>query len=250
MVCPRCKTPVSGSADYCVFCGTPFTRAGRRATHYCASSPAKTSGFVLAKRFFYSAALLLSAAVFCSILLTPRFGGNTPPLAAEVSPQSEATPEPVQPGATPTPTPLPTGAPSASHVPPPTEPQYESGAFSNRSGSYPVKLYLSTVESANSETQAAGEAILNEPFGGTVTLDIDSLGDGTLQIDQGFFSPEAILVSAFVDSANVTSQNTLYGTSNESGYVLTVVCVCEDGGVSGFIWMDNEETHIEFLYFG
>ena len=87
-------------------------------------------------------------------------------------------------------------------------------------------------------------------FGGTVTLDIDSLGDGTLQIDQGFFSPEAILVSAFVDSANVTSQNTLYGTSKESGYVLTVVCVCAEGGVSGFIWMDNEETHIEFLYFG
>lgn len=252
MVCPRCKTPFSGSADFCIFCGTPFTRAGRRAAHFCASNPVKTPGIVRAKRFFYGAALLLSVSVFCSVLLTPRFSGNTPPLAAEVSPQSAATPEPVQQSAAPTPTstPLPTAAPTASPAPSPTEAQQESGAFSDRSGSYPVRMYISEVESANPDTQASGEAMLNEQFDGTLTLEIDSLGDGTIQIDQGFFSPEAVLVSAFVDSANVTSENTLYGVSQETGYVLTVVCVCAEGGVSGFIWMDNEETHIEFIYFG
>ncbi len=252
MVCPHCKTPVSGSADFCIFCGTPFTRAGRRAKHFCASSSVSTPGIVRAKRFFYGAALLLSVSVFCSVLLTPRFGDSTPPLVAEVTPQSTATPEPVQPSATPTPTPAPTAnaAPSTSPSPLPTEAPQNSGSFSDRSGAYPVSMYVSEVESANPDTQAVGEAILNETFDGTLTLAIDSLGDGTIQIDQGFFSPEAVLVSAFVDSANVTSENTLYGVSQETGYVLTVVCVCADGGVSGFIWMDNEETHIEFIYFG
>ena len=66
MVCPRCKTPASGSADYCIFCGTPFTRAGRRVTHYSASNPRKTPAVVKAKRFFYSAAVFVSVCSACS----------------------------------------------------------------------------------------------------------------------------------------------------------------------------------------
>jgi len=248
MVCPCCKTPVSGSADYCIFCGTPFTRAGRRVTHYSASSPQRTSAVVRAKRFFYSAAVLVSLTVGFVVLLSPQGLREVPPLSAEAVPSAAPAPTPTLPSATPTPEA--TAAPSSSPVPLPTEAPQNSGSFFNRSGAYPVSMYISEVESANPDTQAAGEAILNEPFGGTMTLAIDSLGDGTIQIDQGFFSPDEILVSAFVDSANVTSQNTLYGVSNETGYVLTVVCVCSDGGISGFIWMDNEETHIEFIYFG
>ncbi len=252
MVCPCCKTPVSGSADYCIFCGTPFTRAGRRVTHYSASSPRKTPAVVKAKRFFYSAALLVSLTVGFVVLLSPQATREVPPLSAEAIPSAAPAPTPVLPNAAPVPTPTPeaTAAPSASPAPLPTEAPQNSGSFFNRSGAYPVSMYISEVESANPDTQAAGEAILNEPFDGTMTLAIDSLGDGTIQIDQGFFSPDEIIVSAFVDSTNVTSQNTLYGVSNETGYVLTVVCVCSDGGISGFIWMDNEETHIEFIYFG
>lgn len=248
MVCPCCKTPVSGSADYCIFCGTPFTRAGRRVTHYCASSPQRTPAVVRAKRFFYSAAILVSLTVGFVVLISPQGSREVPPLSAEAVPSAAPAQTPTLPSATPAPEA--TAAPSASPAPLPTEAPQNSGSFSNRSGAYPVSMYISEVESANPDTQAAGEAILNEPFGGTMTLAIDSLGDGTIQIEQGFFSPEAILVSAFVDSTNVTSKNTLYGVSNETGYVLTVVCVCSDGGISGFIWMDNEETHIEFIYFG
>lgn len=250
MVCPRCKTPVSGSAGYCIFCGTPFTRAGRRVTHYSSSIPQKTPAVVSAKRFFYSAAVFVSLTVGFVVLLSPQGSRETPQIAAEAIPSAAPAQTPVLPSATPSSTPAATPSPSAVPAPSPAETPLQSGSFSNRSGAYPVNMYLSKVESANPDTQAAGDAILNEPFGGTLTLDIDSLGDGTIQIDQGFFSPEAILVSAFVDSENVTSQNTLYGTSKETGYVLTVVCVCADGGISGFIWMDNEETHIEFLYFG
>jgi hypothetical protein len=251
MVCPHCKTPVTGSADYCIFCGTPFTRAGRRVTHYSASSPQKTPAVVKAQRFFYSAAVFVSLTVGFVILLSPQGVRKIPPLSVEAVPS--ATPQtPALSSAAPVPTPTPeaTAIPSPSPAPLPTEAPQNSGSFFNRSGAYPVSMYISEVESANPDTQAAGEAILNETFDGTMTLAIDSLGDGTIQIEQGFFSPDAIFVSAFVDSANVTSQNTLYGVSNETGYVLTVVCVCADGGISGFIWMDNEETHIEFIYFG
>lgn len=248
MVCPCCKTPVSGSADYCIFCGTPFTRAGRRVTHYSASSPQKTPAGVRTQRFFYSAAVFVSLTVGFVILLSPQGEQTVPLLSAEAVPSASPAQTPTLPSATPTPEA--TAAPSPSPVPSPAETPQNSGSFSNRSGAYPVSMYISEVESANPDTQAAGEAILNETFDGTMTLAIDSLGDGTIQIDQGFFSPEEILVFAFVDSANVTSKNTLYGVSNETGYVLTVVCVCADGGISGFIWMDNEETHIEFIYFG
>lgn len=248
MVCPCCKTPFSGSADYCIFCGTPFTRAGRRVTHYSASSSQKTPAGVRAQRFFYSAAVFVSLTVGFVILLSPQGEQTVPLLSAEAVPSAAPAQTPTLPSATPTPEA--TAAPSPSPVPSPAETPQISGSFSNRSGAYPVSMYISEVESANPDTQAAGEAILNETFDGTMTLAIDSLGDGTIQIDQGFFSPEEILVSAFVDSANVTSKNTLYGVSNETGYVLTVVCVCADGGISGFIWMDNEETHIEFIYFG
>lgn len=252
MVCPCCKTPASGSADYCIFCGTPFTRAGRRVTHYCASEPQKTPAVVKAQRFFYSAAVFISLTVGIVILLSPQTSRGILPLTAEAIPSAAPAQTPALPSAAPTPMPTPASSdpPWASPAPSPAETPVESSVFSNRSGAYPVSMYVSEVESANPETQAAGEAILNELFDGTMTLAIDSLGDGTIQIDQGYFSPEAIFVSAFVDSKNVTSKNTLYGVSNESGYLLTVVCVCSDGGISGFIWMDNDETHIEFIYFG
>lgn len=253
MVCPRCKTPVSGSAEYCIFCGTAFTRIGRRTVHYSASQPARKPALIRAKRFFYSLAVVLAASVFCAVLLSPAdFRENAPASAAIASPFVTASPTLPAPSETPSAAPTPSPAPSAalSPEPSPTETQGTGSAFSDRSGTYPVVMFLSEVDSTNPDTKAAAEAIMDERFDGVMTLAIDSLGDGTIQIDQGFFSPNAILVSAFIDSDNVTSGNTLYGVSNEESFVLTVICVCAEDGVSGFIWMDNDETHIEFLYFG
>ena len=102
MVCPCCKTPVSGSADYCIFCGTPFTRAGRRVTHYSASSPQKTPAVVKVRRFFYSAAVFVSLTVGFVVLLSPQGSREVPLLSAEAVPNAAPAQTPTLPSATPT----------------------------------------------------------------------------------------------------------------------------------------------------
>lgn len=96
--------------------------------------------------------------------------------------------------------------------------------------------------------EAAAEGMRGEYFTGLMTLALDETGSGTLSIDQLFFSPENITVSPFINSEGVVSQNTLYGTLSREGMVLSIVCVCEENRISGFIWLDSDITHVEFLY--
>ena len=127
-------------------------------------------------------------------------------------------------------------------------PPAENDAFTNISGDYPITLSLSEVKSDVPETQSAAEDIMGEAYPGVLSLSVDGDGVGTLAIQQLFFTEENISVSPFTDTAGVTSQTTLYGYILRNGIKLSVVCVCQSGGVSGFIWLDQTSTHIEFLF--
>ena len=90
--------------------------------------------------------------------------------------------------------------------------------------------------------------MIGEAYPGIITLSVNGSGVGTLSIQQMFFTQEVISVSPFTDTAGITSQTTLYGYIQRNGMKLSVVCVCQSGGVSGFIWLDQISTHIEFLF--
>lgn len=121
--------------------------------------------------------------------------------------------------------------------------------FGGVSGDYDVTIALSVVQSDDPDMLSAAESIRGELFSGILSLSVDESGTGTALIQQMFFTPETISVSPFADSDGVFSQNTLYGYLVREGIKLSVVCVCEEDGVSGFIWMDSAGAHIEFLYY-
>ncbi len=200
-------------------------------------------------------------------VITPE---PTPTVSPEPSPTATpeptvtATPEPSatvspEPAFTATPEPSATVSPATEAVSPTPETSEDpdatpspdtDGAFYGRSGAYPVVMYLSVAESDDPDTQAAVNALMDERFEGTITLNIDANGDGFVTIEQEFFSQEPVSVSAFVDSEGTISTDTLYGMLYGNGYRMTVICVCSDDSISGFFWVDNELTHIEFLYYG
>lgn len=120
--------------------------------------------------------------------------------------------------------------------------------FDSFNGDYDITVTLSEVSSENPDTAAASEGLRGEYFSGLMTLALDQVGSGVLKIDQLFSTPEQITVSPFINSDGVSSQNTLYGTVSHENVKLSVVCVCEESGVSGFFWLDSDGTHIEFLY--
>jgi hypothetical protein len=121
--------------------------------------------------------------------------------------------------------------------------------FVDFNGNYDVTLSLSTVSSTNADTLSAAEALRGELFSGVLFLSVDETGIGTISIRQMFFTPKEIAVSPFSGKDGAVSGDTLYGFFTRSGMKLTVVCVCADEAVSGFIWLDSESTHIEFLYY-
>ncbi len=121
--------------------------------------------------------------------------------------------------------------------------------FFGTSGVYNVNFTLSEITSDDPDTLAAADGIRDELFPGVLSISIDESGVGTLSIQQIFVSQEDIPVSAFVDSQGVRSNNTLYGYVMRGGMKLSVVCVFEESSLSGFIWLDDDATHIEFLYF-
>lgn len=286
MTCPNCRNIISKDSDYCIFCGNPFTRKGKSAVLYVPGAKKfRRTAAAKAQRFFMLAALLFGLATFGVILFSPEIpwvasrGAQTPQAVetpaptpvetAEPSPISTPLPTPVEtpepsptlspePAPTATPEPTPTATPDAEAVSPSpgtsedpdaTPSPDAGGAFYGRSGDYPVVMFLSVADSDDPDTQAAADALMNQRFSGTVKLDIDADGNGTVTVDQAFFSPEPIPVSAFIDSDGVVSDNTLYGALDSGGYRLTVICVCSDDTISGFFWMDDTLTHIEFLYF-
>ena len=141
------------------------------------------------------------------------------------------------------------GGSVASAAPAPDEAPVSGGSFGAFNGQYAVTLTLSEAASENPGTEEAADGIRGESFSGYFTLALDEAGGGTLSIEQLFSETENISVAPFVDSDGVPSLNTLYGTLARNDMVLSVVCVCEEDGISGFIWLDNDKTHIEFLYY-
>ena len=287
MTCPKCRNIISNDSGYCLFCGNVLMRKGKTAVHYTAGAKkSRRTGAAKAQRFFLIAALLFGAVTFGVILLSPEIpwyasrNSQTPQLAQTPEPTPTATPEPtptatpeptptVTPGPTPTatpeptptvtPEPTPTATPEAEAVSPtpetsddptPTPSPNTDGAFYGRSGEYPVEMFISVVESDDPDTQSSAEALMDERFSGTVTLDIDANGDGSMTIEQAFFSDNYITVHAFTDNDGTISTDMLYGLMYGDGYMLSVVCVFSGDSISGFFWMDDELTHIEFQYFG
>ena len=232
MTCPVCKILLNPSADVCPFCGRAFTRRGRRAVLY--NPRAKKTVLTFAGQAQRALYFLAFAAFFASSGLAALSPSGGTLQTASVPTVSAA------PSVSPAPTPTP--------VPETVFPSDPGGPFSGRSGEYGVEFYLSEGSSENADTQAAMDALLNETFEGYLTLDVNAAGAGTVVIEQSFFSPDEIPVSAFVDSGENVSTTTLYGIADSYGVKVTVVCVFEDDTLSGFIWMDDGRTHMEFLY--
>lgn len=128
-------------------------------------------------------------------------------------------------------------------------PAGEPGPFADADGTYAVSMILSIAESADSDLLAAAEALRGRSLPCTIVLDVDDAGSGTLRVEHAFFPGDAIAVSPLPDE-NGASVTTLYGFLDAGTIHLSAVCVCEGAGVSGFLWLDNTQTHIEFLYGG
>jgi hypothetical protein len=215
-ICPHCRNIMREQENYCIFCGTRHRRFGMVSKSNRANtalSPFTLAG--TAQRIMTLFSLIFTTVVFAVVLFAPPTGRQLV-AAGLIAPKLPAA----------------------------------SDAFSDISGDYPITLSLSEVTSDVPETQSAAEDIMGEAFPGVLTLSVDNGGVGTLSIQQLFFTQEVISVSPFTDTEGVTSQTTLYGYLQRNGMKLSVVCVCQSGGVSGFIWLDQKSTHIEFLFGG
>ena len=221
-VCPHCSCFVSDSATNCLFCGHRFSKAGANVVRFDPQAPrSRRTAAAKAERFLSVFSLFLAAIVAAVIL-------GAPPTERQI---------------------LAAGGSVASAAPAPTEAPVSGGSFGPYSGQYAVTLTLSEAASENPGTEKSADDIRGESFSGVFTLALDEAGGGTLSIDQLFTETEDISVAPFVNSDGVSSQNTLYGTLARNDMVLSVVCVCEEDGISGFIWLDSDTTHIEFLYY-
>ena len=240
MLCPDCRTPLSLPGDNCPFCGHAFTLRGTRTVRY---DPQASKIVLTAAGRMERALFFLAFAAFSFTCGTAAFALTGAARQTAAIPETPAASAPAQ---TADPSFLPPLSPSPS--PSAVCPVDPGGPFSGRSGEYGVEFYLSEGNSENPDTQAAMDALLNETFSGSLTLAVNSIGAGTVVIQQAFFAPDEIAVSAFVDSGERVSTNTLYGTSRENGLKVTIVCVFEEGKLSGFVWMDDDHSHMDFLY--
>jgi len=123
------------------------------------------------------------------------------------------------------------------------------GPFADAGGTYAVSMTLSTAESADSELLAAAEALRGRRLPCTIVLDVDGAGSGTLRVEHAFFPGDTIAVSPLPDEDGVSAA-ALYGFLDVGNIRVSAVCVYKDAGVSGFLWLDGAQTHIEFLYGG
>lgn len=221
-VCPHCSCFVSESATYCLFCGHRFSKAGATVVRFDPQAPrTRRTAAARAERFLSVFSLFLAAIVAAVIL-------GSPPTERQI---------------------LAAGGSVSSAAPAPSETPDTDVNFGAYSGQYAVTLTLSEAASENPETEDATDGIRGESFSGFFTLALNEAGGGTLSIEQLFAETENVSVAPFVNSDGVSSQNTLYGTLARNDMVLSVVCVCEEDGISGFIWLDSDTTHIEFLYY-
>lgn len=247
MVCPKCKCTIANSSDYCIFCGKTFTRNGRRAARYCADGPKRRRpSDKRAQRFLGAAALIAAAFVFGSIWFAPaeRF--------TDTSMSVQTNPSPEQPAAA-APTPELTSAPTATPVPsvtPAATPAAAGEPFADFSGVYTVDLYLFEATGGDAQTQANLDELLGKELECVITLDVDGAGDGTVLVEQSFFDPETIPVSAVEDVNGAVSESALFGVAQQSEYRVAVSCLRLNGSLSGFIWLDSAAVHMEFMFFG
>ena len=221
-VCPHCSSQAGENATYCLFCGHRFSKAALTIARFDPQAPrTKRTAAAKAERVLSVFSLFLAAIVAAVIL-------GAPPTERQI---------------------IAAGGSVASAAPTPSDAPVSGGSFGAFSGQYAVTLTLSDAASKNPGTEEAADGIRGESFSGFFTLALDEMGDGTLSIEQLFSETENVSVAPFVNSDGISSQNTLYGTLARNDMVLSVVCVCEEDGISGFIWLDSDTTHIEFLYY-
>ena len=218
-ICPNCRNYNSEQPVFCLYCGTPLKHGAARIPREFAHSPlTRATPVQRAQRALFVLALCCAVfAVFCPALAR-GYTSLTARLAKPVIASATIGPE--------------------------------SAIFAQSSGTYSIQLYLSQAISDDEATKSAADDIAGRQYDGMLTVSVDSSGKGSIQIDQAFFSPKAIDVVAFADESGKISYNTLYGAILQSGMKVSIVCVCEEDGISGFIWLDNDLSHIEFLYFG
>ena len=218
-ICPNCRNWNSEPSAFCLYCGTTLKRGAARIPREFAHAPHTRATAVLrAQRVLFVLALCCAVfAVFCPSLTR----GYTSLSARLTTPSSNS-----------------------------ATVESKSDIFAQSSGTYSIQLYLSQAISDDDATKSAADDIAGRQYGGVLTVSVDSSGTGSIQIEQAFFSPKAIDVVAFADESGNVSENTLYGAILQSGMKVSIVCVCEEDGISGFIWLDNDLAHIEFLYYG
>lgn len=217
-ICPQCRNLNTEHVVFCLFCGKPFRRSATRIPREFSGSPRVR--FTAARKFQNA---LFVLALFTAVLavLSPWISASVASFSAFANTESGRF----------------------------TQTDSTEPVFSQSSGKYAVWLYLSQAETEDAAAQSAADDIAGKRFDGDITVAVDAAGTGSIQIDQAFFSPKAISVAAFTDNAGVVSNNTLYGTTVQSGMKISIVCVCAEGSISGFIWLDNALSHIEFLYY-
>ncbi len=233
-VCPRCKNLIPRTVVFCLFCGKALKRGIRRIPQEAPNIPKiklTFSGF--AQRALIALSLIVASFVAALALFSP----DQPPQLALATPVLSA-PLPAQ-------TPVPSPGAAATQAP-------LDGAtlFSGSNGDHAVELFVSEVSGDDPSVPSRSDALTGKLFNGVLTIAVNSTGSGTISIAQEFFSPKAIPVAAFTDPEGLISDNTLYGISELNGTKISVVCVCEENNISGFIWMDSASMHVEFLYFG
>ncbi len=214
-VCPQCRNWNTKQTVFCLFCGKPLLRRAARVSRETANSPRVRSTF--ARR---AQAVLLLLALCLAVIA---------PFVPDIAKASQTL--------------------SAQFFNPVAEQAPFVDDFAQSSGTYAVKIYLSQAVSDDAATKSAADDILGKRYDGAITISVDPDGSGSIQVDQAFFSPNAITVAAFTNESGVVSANTLYGTIHQSGMKVSIVCVFENGNISGFIWLDSEQSHIEFLYY-
>jgi len=217
-ICPQCQNWNREQTVFCLFCGKPLLRRAARVSRESAHSPRVRATFALRAQ---SVLVVLTLFAALSSAFYPAITQASSYFSARFQALSGSD------------TPL----------------TAERADFSQSSGTYDVQIYLSQAVSDDAATKSAADDILGQRYDGAITVSVDPSGVGSIQINQSFFSPKAIDVAAFAGESGRVSGNTLYGTDHQSGMKISVVCVVEGDKISGFIWLDNDQSHIEFLYY-
>lgn len=233
-VCKSCRNLLPETVSYCLFCGRKVRRRAKRVRRVGPDTPLirRTASSRMQR------AMTVFACFAAVVTVAFTFSGCRGTSSGEplVSPSPSAAPTP---SATPTPSadPTPTVTPEAENP------------FLQVGGYYSVVFFMSDITSDDPEIQPYIESALGSSFEGGLYITIDGSGNGTIQLDDEHFTSEPIPVSPLSGDDGSFSNNTIYGTVPQCDMQLSIACICSETGVSGFVWLDNELTHYELLYF-